>query len=371
MKRVLAKCYGGDWLTTYGLDEVGAAARLASHGVDSAIIENRVLRTAHTAITQHGFPDAYDDDRFRDALRERGIGHYEKMSMFFRPEMLDEMPDLRPIDRFGRPMQQDGWYVGLCPTSSEYLALAEERAEQITTRFRPDGFFVSFIRFPGFWATWGLDTRREDILEYCFCERCLATFTEATGIETPGSSILERSTDILLTKRAEWTEWKQNHIAACLQRVASAIRRANPTTRILVNGLALLRSDFDDVVGEVLAQDLHKLANIADEIELMAYHQVMQRPLDGWVQPLVAEVSESCDVDLFVTLQLRASYLEDRYLAAGRAREVTTAEILDGLRVVAETTACGVALYRWEDLLEMSPDDEARVVRGLERFRAE
>ena len=83
---VAVKSYGFEWHTTYGLTESEAAAAMARHGIDWAIVQNLVDPLPGTAVTQLTPAPTYDDRRFRDALRQRGIRSFEGTAAFFRPK---------------------------------------------------------------------------------------------------------------------------------------------------------------------------------------------------------------------------------------------------------------------------------------------
>jgi hypothetical protein len=63
----------------------------------------------------------YSDHALREALHQVGIKYYAAFSMFFDPAYLRDHPELTPVNVFGDRMQQAGWYVGLCPSSEDYL----------------------------------------------------------------------------------------------------------------------------------------------------------------------------------------------------------------------------------------------------------
>ncbi len=164
MSRIVAvKNYGFSWYTTFGLSEEAAAATMARQGIDWVVVQNLLDPVPGSAVDQAPPPPTYSDLRFRDALRHQGIRYFEASSVFFRPAAAERDPSLTPIDATGRPMTRFGWYVGLCPTSIEYLAEREETVERVVSELRPDGVFLVFIRFPGFWELWMPETSRAEI----------------------------------------------------------------------------------------------------------------------------------------------------------------------------------------------------------------
>lgn len=220
MSRLVAvKNYGIDWYTSFGMDYAEAADTLSRQGVDLVLVQN-VLDPLPTTAVEQQIPAAYrerfaryDDRSFRAALRDRGLRYYEAVSMFFNPALLRIRPDLRPVGANGIPMERFGWYVGLCPSDSSYLAERCSRIEEVVDRFQPDGIFLGWIRFPAFWELWMPETKRAEIPEYCFCERCLERFQTDTGHDLGGASTADSARILQHELRTEWTDWKCELIA--------------------------------------------------------------------------------------------------------------------------------------------------------------
>jgi hypothetical protein len=170
----------------------------------------------------------------REELRSRGLRSFEATAVFFQPEVYRTRPDMRPIDENGDVMEPFGWYVGLCPSNPEYLAERAARIEEVGSALQPDGLFLSFIRFPGFWELWMPDTERSEIREYCFCDRCLSRFQEEMGIVLPDGSTRERAAILQHELRVEWTAWKCGLIVEVIRTLKAAMRRSSFMWRSIV-----------------------------------------------------------------------------------------------------------------------------------------
>jgi len=237
---VAVKNYGFEWYLRHGLSESEAAAAMVRQGIDWVVVQNLRDPLPTTAVIQQMPGPPYEDRRFREALRQRGLKCFEATAVFFRPQAYEAHPDLLPVDAQGRTMERHGWYVGLCPTSPAYLAERVAVMQEVVATLQPDGVYLSFIRFPGFWELWMPETRREDISEYCFCERCLARFSEEMGHELPAGTTAERSALILGELRADWTRWKCDVIAGVARTLESGIERAR---KVIAKGEARQKLD--------------------------------------------------------------------------------------------------------------------------------
>jgi SAM-dependent methyltransferase len=369
MNRIIAvKSYGFEWYLSFGLTETQAAAAMVRHGIDWAAVQNLRDPLPSTAVQQIMPPPPYDDRRFRDALHDRGIRTFEATAVFFRPDAFHEHPDMRPVDATGARMETFAWYVGLCPSSPAYLAERAAVIEEVAATLQPNGIFLSFIRFPGFWELWMPDTTRSDIPEYCFCERCLARFQTDTGIDLPDGSIPERAGILRHELRDAWTRWKCDLIASVVGTLKAAAQRGKPDVEVLVNGVAMGHDDYGNAVAEVLGQGLEALSGPADHMELMFYHQILRREPAAWISSLTREARSRTERTLLACLQTKADYLEPIYAAGRRRSEITSDEFRTALRSVADSPADGVMVYHWRDFLE---DEIAggRMTSALRMFR--
>ncbi len=365
---VSIKSYGFEWYTEYGLSEQQAAQRMRGQGIDWAIIQNLIDPLPGSAVKQELPAPPYDDRRVRDALRAEGIRIFEATSVFFHPEFYTARPGLRPIDSQGRVMQQFGWYVGLCPSSPEYLAERTALMERVTRTLQPDGVFLSFIRFPNFWEMWMPETSREEIEEYCFCDRCLERFQLETGHHLPEGPTSQRAAVLQHELREEWTRWKCGLIARTVAALGSAAQW-RPGVEVMVNGLAFGRADYRNAVAEVLGQNLEDLSGPADEIELMFYHQILRRDPGTWIQEMTAEARARTSRTLLADLQAKADYLDSLYAAGRRRPSIPFEEFVAALKAVQASPADGLMVYHWKDFLEDDARGDGRISRALVAFK--
>jgi hypothetical protein len=370
MNRVMAvKSYGFEWSTRFGLTDVEAAMRIASHGFDQVLVQNLIDPLPASAVEQEHPAGAYDERRFRDALRGHGLRVFESTSAFFQPAVFEARPDLRPIDARGRTMRRFGWYVGLCPTSAEYLAGKAALIEEVVTTFEADGLFLSFIRFPSFWELWMPETSRAEIDEYCFCPRCLGFFADATGHALPDRPVPEVARLIQHELRAEWTRWKCGVIADCVAGLKAAAVRSRPGLEVMINGFGFSASDYGNAVEEVLGQDIELLSAHAEHFELMFYHQILRREPRSWISRVVAQTRPRTDRTLLACLQGSADYLDPMYAPGRRNPAIPVDEFTLALRTVLESEADGLMVYHWNDILADEEAGHGGMVRALRAFK--
>lgn len=352
MDRTLAvKAYGYDWSNVHGLDMAGAAERLQQHGMDVVLLQNLVDPLPGSAVDQRPPGDGYDDRALRDAIGERGLTVYESTSVFFDPEDFARDPGLRPVAADGSVFEPFSWYVGVCPSDPARLARKAERIAEVTGRLRPDGIFLSFIRFPGFWEMWLPETQRGQITEYCFCERCLRRFTEETGHDLPAGGPAAAARVLQHELRPQWTMWKCSIVAEAARELRAAAQRVDPGVQVMLNGFGLGTADYGNAVEEVLAQRFAELDPYIDFYELMFYFQIQRRDPGAWIPQRIADARARSRRPLLACLQGGPEYLEPMYAEGRRSRTITDLEWEGALRATSAAQADGVLVYSWRDLL--------------------
>lgn len=373
MSRILGvKAYGWEWSTTHGMDMPAAARRMRAQGVDWVLAQNLVDPLPGSAVDQSPPAGAYGDAEWTARLQDEGLRVYQSTACFFAPEAFDARPDLRPVDQHGQVFEPFSWYVGICPTDPGYLAAKKERLREAVGLTRPDGVFLSFLRFPAFWEMWLPDapgftgTRRAEIREYCFCERCLARFSAWAGVDLGGGTTQQRAGVVLAELRDRWTAWKCTVVADIALELRQAVQEVVPAADVILNGFGLGGADFGNAVEEVLGQRMAKLDRAVDHYELMFYFQIQKRDPLTWIPQRVAEVRAQTDRTVLADLQGGAEYLEPIYDAGRRRREISPDDWRDALRGVALSGADGVLVYSWRDLLADEAAGGERVRRLLE-----
>ena len=371
------KVYDYQWSASFGLDAATAAGELVRDGIDTVLVRNQIDPLPTSGVDQEGYlasgePVSLATDRvWSDELRAAGMRVYQTTTLFFDPELLRSFPDARPVDAIGNPDAGFDWYLGVCPTHDGYLAAKIDRLQRVVTELEPDGLFLSFTRYPGFWENWipGYAFTGSD--RFCFCPRCRARFSEELGLELPPGDAATQARIILEEHGSAWTAWRARRIDEVIDRIAAAVRTHHPDLEIMLNTLAFPASDFDglDVRREIAAQDLGALSGSVDRFELMTYLQILDRP-DSWLEMVVADARRALpDRSLYCTLQVAPLYTDGIHVGRGRAREISAEELDHSARAALVAGADGLVFYHWTDFLvdEAAGGRKRAVLRGLSR----
>jgi hypothetical protein len=363
---VAMKVYDLQWFTTFGMGYDEAAAALREDGVDLVLTQNRIDPLPGSGVDQLAYLagtaeriGSYDDRAWIDALRRAGIGVEQTTATFFDPAALAVFPDARPVNARGEPDGGFDWYLGICPTHDGYMDWKIERLRRVVEELAPDGLFLQFTRYPGFWENWTPGYTFSDADRFCFCDRCRTRFADDEGINLPSGDIVGQARTILAEHGGAWTRWRCSRLLAAIERIAAGVESQRRGLRITLNTLPFPASDFGgrDVRRDVAAQDLPLLAGRVDRFELMTYLQILARPVE-WVTTAVADARRGLPAgrEIFCTLQVAPLYTEGVHAGRGRAASISAYELATAAQRALDAGADGLVFYHWTDFLK----DEAR-----------
>lgn len=376
LPRVGMKIYSNDWYLKHKLGYDEAARLLADQGVDFVIAQSKHIPMADSAVKSEVTAEearryeSLDDQALVRALKARGIEYWAASNLFFDPPALERHPDATPVDLNGELAKKTDWYIGICPTHPEHFEDKLAQLERATATLQPDGIFLGFTRFPGFWETWLPDAKRSDQAEYCFCDRCIRTFERATGLTVEGASEQARREWLRGNALPQYRSWKGDHIVSVIRSVRDRLGGRANRVRIMLNTLPFRETDFERAGIEVFGQDWKKLETVVDAFELMAYHQILRRDV-SWVGALVDAFKATSDRTAYATLQAEPLYLTGMHAGRGRAEQIPVEEFSRAVKEALAHNADGIVLFTWADFLRqvLVEHDDSRVRAILEAKR--
>jgi hypothetical protein len=357
------KNYDTDWYLKYGLSYTQAAKMLHAWGFSFIMTQSRFLPMADSAVISEVTPEmqdryaSYDDLKFREALAEQGIGYWPTLCAFFNPPALEKDPSLRPVDAGGHLMPMVDWYVGVTPSRQDYVSQQIDAVVNVVEKLEPEGIFLSFIRWPGFWELWMPHHSRRDFLEYSYDSHSLEQFAQQMGVHLPTQDPAQASAWIDTHAREAWTAWKCSVITDVVRRVREAAQAIKPDIQIMINTLPFGESDYDNARDQTFGQHLESLAEVVDIFEVMTYHQILKRPVD-WIPTIGKEVKRRTGKKTVCTLQVEPLYLEGMHVVEARASTIDSTEFSQAVNAVESGNLDGVVVFVWSDLLKRALQDK-------------
>lgn len=367
------KVYDYQWAATFGMTPAMAADALREDGIGTVLMRNGIDPLPDSGVDQSSYGPQRDpralDLALAEALREAGITVYQTTALFFDPALVRRFPDAHPVDATGTLSSGFDWYLGACPTHEAFLAEKVARLVAVARELRPDGYFLSFTRYPGFWENWAPSYRFTDSDRFCFCDRCRALFARDRGLTFSSGDSAQQAAFILDRQGEAWTRWRCERILAAVEEIALALRAEIPGLPLMLNTLPFPATDFQGLAvrREIAAQELSLLSSVFDRFELMTYLQILDRP-DAWLNEVLADArQEAPDREMLCTLQVAPLYTEGVHAGRGRASDITAAELDATARAALDAGADGLVFYHWTDFLVNAAvgGTKRQVLRGL------
>jgi hypothetical protein len=291
------------------------------------------------------------DKEFRNALAEVNIKYWATVCTFFNPEAITKNPELRPLGSNGLPMEIEDWYIGIPPSMDAYLQNQVENIHQAVRELQPDGVFLSFTRWPGFWELWMPESQATDFPEYSFDPQTLAKFVRDTGLSLPDLKPDKISEWIRINIHDQWIEWKCNLVVDVIRQVKEVSQKELPDVEIMLNTLPFQSKDYDNAREKVFGQNIELLKKVVDIFEVMTYHQILKRPVD-WMAEAGAEVKARSKRKTVCTIQAEPLYLEGMHSREKRSPIIGDNEFREAVDLIEAEGLDGVVVFVWSDLLK-------------------
>jgi hypothetical protein len=361
------KVYDSDWFQKYDLSYEEAAHCLREWGVTFVLAQNRFLPMPNSAVDSEVALDggecfaSYCDRKFRDALDEVGIKYWLAVCMFFDPWALETDLSLTPVGSDGRLMPKIDWYIGISPSREDFVSQKAATIAEAVRVLEPEGVFLSFTRWPGFWELWMPQHSRQDFPEYCYDPHTLERFSRETGTLLPSRDPSDAAVWIETNAREVWTNWKCQVVRDVVSMVRDASRNEKSDIRIMLNTLPF-GLEFDNAQEKVFGQSVDVLADVVDIFEVMTYHQILKRST-GWIAKVGEHVKSRTGRKTVCTVQARPLYLDGIHAIENRSSTISANEFAMAVQAIETSDLDGVAVFVWSDLLEntLKENDESKL----------
>jgi len=364
MASIAMKVYDLQWFTTFGMDFDAAAQALRGDGVDTILTQNQIDPLPSSGVDQSVYQshyrerlEGYNDAEWISALRGAGLRVVQTTATFFDPQALRIFPSARPINALGEPDLGFDWYTGVCITSEEYLQWKIDRLKRVVTELHPDGLFLQFTRYPGFWENWTWNPHYvfSDADQWCFCDRCRTRFQSETGLSVKDGDLRSEASLILAKHHRAWVNWRCSRLSQVIERIAVESGARDRGIELMLNTLPFPSIDFNklDVRRTIAGQDLPILEFVVDGFELMTYLQILNRPI-SWLEEVIADARRqlSAATQIVCTLQVSPLYVDGLHADRRRTEQISALQLREASLAALRAGADGLVFYHWTDFLE-------------------
>jgi hypothetical protein len=254
-------------------------------------------------------------------LRDQGIQVYAEISLFVGEALWEKYPDSRPVGRDGRLMEPVKWYYGVCPNHPGVRAEKLTQVESILDGVTVDGLWLDFIRYPCHWEA----ARGSLVAEYCFCPHCLGKFEAEVDGKPQGEA---------------WIAWKCAQIAGFVGQIRSRIKKSGRSLSLGLFAVPWSAADYGGAIRSVIGQDFSILAEHVDVFGVMAYHRLIDRPVD-WIGAITREVSRISGKAVLPLVQ-----------SMDEPEKISGIEFERALHTAVQEPSGGVMVFHYEDMLQ-------------------
>ncbi len=349
------KVVSQDWYWKYNLSYDEAIDKLNSMGVNFIIARNSLIPSVDTAVKSEIPKELeyklaeYDDLTFRQKIKNAGIEYFGSVSYGFAEDCLNKYKNF-PIDQNGNKEEKIDWYIGSCPTCEDYNQERYNLVENSMKVLNLDGFFLGFMRYPGFWELWLPGTDGEKWREYCFCPRCLEKFQKFSGIKVPDYVTVPEGQWIRQNCKDQWIKFKSQIIHDIVQNFRDIIKKYNPHAKVILNTVPFNQEHYGNYGKSIFGQDPLLLADVVDIFEVMGYHQILNQPFQ-WIGKAGEYFKKTSGKTVVCTAQGKALYIDGMHKNSGRMENLSKEEFKNALYSIKDSNVDGAVVFTWSDFL--------------------
>lgn len=282
--------------------------------------------------------DMLENEAFRRTLKENRIQTFLIFPVFQDPGVLGKDSSLYAITNKGQKAKSD-WVEFACPSRKAFREMKIREAARLIRELDPDVLSVDFIRHFVFWEMVYPDANPEEIPRACYCDSCLALFSEKTGLVFPDTckSTVQKADFIAATCAGSWNDFRCELITSMAEEIASTARQTKPGIRVNIHAVPWRVEDFNGAYIDIAGQDLEKIAPFADYISPMVYSQMLKRD-PAWISDVVRDMDRRCPGKVLPSIQVYPAYID---------REFSRDEFGDCIRESLRPPSLGVVFFSW------------------------
>lgn len=278
------------------------------------------------------------NDTFRQVLRRRDISVFLIFPVFQNPELLKKDSTLFAITSTGLKAKDD-WVQFVCPSRKSYRTAKTNELSELIRSLYPDGISIDFIRQFVFWEMIYPERDPATLERACYCDSCLAAFSEYAGITIPDSCKTTVAKAGWIDKNCSdlWCTFRCRLITSMVKELADKARSLKPDIKINFHAVPWRENEFDGANKEVAAQDLREIAPYVDYISPMCYSQMLKRDAH-WIAGVVKDMERSAKGKVLPSIQVYPYYID---------RPFNNRDFRQCVEEALKFPSCGVVFFSW------------------------
>jgi hypothetical protein len=225
-------------------------------------------------------------------VKSQGAQVFAEFNTLHDAGYIETHPDTAPIGADGEICPPpDGWQ-GACPTHPGYRRTRMDAFRAALRDHEIDGIWLDYHHSHASW-----EQATPNLPDTCFCARCLAQFTQETGLALPDGSVAATARLLLGELRPDWTDWRCGVFTDWVREFRAIVDAERPGALLGTFHCPWTDEERDGALRAKLAIDLTAQAPYLDVFSIMPYHARFGHADDPeWISRSVASLGQKLGV---------------------------------------------------------------------------
>lgn len=212
------------------------------------------------------------DQKMMDRAKSEGLKVFAEFATLNGKNYVKENPEAWAINEQGKQVEAASWFMGVCPTEPGFRQYRYDQLRSLLQQFDLDGVWMDYVHWHA-----QFEEREPMLPETCFCDHCLKTFQESSGIELTEGSTTEKASWILSNHDKAWRDWRCEVITNWASDMKKILTEERPGALLGIYHCPWDDTEFNGARRRILGLDYDLLKKVADVFSPMVYHGRMER----------------------------------------------------------------------------------------------
>jgi hypothetical protein len=280
----------------------------------------------------------YKNKQFVEKAKQNGINVILNFPVYFDQEYLEKNPEYYCIDSEGKKAMR-GWLHFACPSQSDFFEYQKNKLKDWLEFVNPQMVSFDFLRFFVFWEKVYPHAKHKDIVDGCYCDKCISDFQKYTNLNVEIKSA-EWIKDNFLQ---EWADWKCNVIEQRLSELVTIVKQHDENILIGLKILPWSENDFNGAIRSIAGQDAEMLSKYVDVFIPMTYSHMLKRK-PSWINDITSEIHDRTGKQVIASIQIKKTYLEEK---------ISDTEFIDMIKFGKMPPVSGTILFHYDYILNV------------------